>query len=107
MARVRISGRVIRDPPAPREAQRQFLGGHHHAHVIGLAPGGEAPVLLGHGHPEPTHLGHPRDDLLGDVGIGPVDVLGPGTDLLIGEAVERLSNQLEVGVEMPVTLDLG
>ena len=85
-------------------APRQLLGGHHHAHVVGLASGGEPPVLLGDRHPEPAHLGHSGDDLLGDVGVGPVDVLGPRPDLLLGEAVEGLSHQLEVGVEVARSL---
>ncbi len=36
-----------------------------------------------------------------------MDVLGPGPDLLVGEAVERLAHQLEVGVEVPIALHLG
>ena len=87
----------------PAGAERppgQLLGGHHHAHVVGLAPGGEAAVLLGDRHAEATHLGHASDDLLGYVGVGPVYVLGPGSDLLGGETVERLPHQFEVGVQV-------
>ena len=86
----------------PQRAPRELLGGHHHAQVVGLAPGGEPAVLLGDRHAEAPHLGHARDDLLGDVGVGPVDVLGPGSDLLLGETVEGLPNQLEVGVEVAI-----
>ena len=91
----------------PERAPRELLGGHHHAQVVGLAPGREPAVLLRDGHAEATHLGHARDDLLGDVGVGPVDVLGPGSDLLLGETVEGLPNQLEVGVEVAIARSFG
>ena len=85
----------------------QLLGGDHHAQVVGVALGGEPAVLLGDRHAEAAHLGHALDDLLGDVGVGPVDVLGPGTDLLGGEPVEGVAHQLEVGVEVALALGLG
>ena len=91
MARVRISGRVSSEPPMPSEPQRQLLGGDHHAQVVGLAAGGEAAVLLGHREAEAAELGEPGDDLFGDVGIGAVDVLGDGPDLVGGEAAERVA----------------
>ena len=47
-------------PAGAQRAPRQLLGGHHHAHVVGLAAGGEPPVLLGHRHAEAAHLGHPE-----------------------------------------------
>ncbi len=90
-----------------QRAPRELFGGHHHAHVVGLAPGGEASVLLGHRHPEPAHLRHPGDDLLGDVRVGSVDVLGPRPDLLLGEAVEGLPHQFEVGIEMARPFPVG
>ena len=77
-------------PPA------QLLGGHHHAHVVALPAGGEAVVLLGDRQPEPAQLGQAGDDLLGDVAVGAVDMLGVGAHLVLGEAVERLAHQLEV-----------
>ena len=65
-----------------QRAPAQLLGGHHHAQVVALAAGGEAPVRLGHRQAERPELGQPGDDLLGDVAVGPVDVLGVRPDLL-------------------------
>ena len=69
-ARVRISGRVMSEPPTPSEPQRQLLGGDDHAQVVALAARGEAAVLLGDRQPEAAHLGQAGDDLLGDVAVG-------------------------------------
>ena len=41
-------------------APAQLLGGHHHAHVVALAAGGEAAVLLGDRQPEAAELGQAR-----------------------------------------------
>ena len=65
------------------------------------------PYSSGIDRPERAHLGQAADDLLGDVGVGAVDVLGPGADLLLGEAVEGLAHEREVGVEVAVALDPG
>ena len=88
-------------------APAQLLGGDHHAHVVALAAGGEAVVLLGDREAEAAELGQAADDLLGDVAVGPVDVLGVGADLVLGEAVERLADQLEVAPQVPRALDVG
>ena len=74
----------------------QLLGGHHHAHVVALAPRRVPAVLLGDREPEATELGQTLDDLFGDVPVGAVHVLGVRSDLLLGETVERLADQLEV-----------
>ncbi len=92
------------------DAQRppaELLGGDDHAHVVALAARGEAAVLLGHRQAEPAELGQPLDDLLGDVGVRPVHVLGVGPHLVLGEAVERLAHQLEVLAQVPRPLDGG
>ena len=88
-------------------APAQLLGGHHHAHVVALATAGEAVVLLGDRQPEAPQLGQPLDDLLGDVPVGPVDVLGMGSHLVLGEAVEGLTHQLEVVAQVPWPLHRG
>ena len=85
----------------------QLLGGDDHAHVVALPAGGEAVVGLGDGQPEATQFGQAGDDLLGDVAVGAVDVFGVGAHLLLGEAVERLADQLEVTPEVARALDPG
>ena len=75
---------------------REFLGRDDHAEVVGLAAGREPAVLLRDGEAEPAELGETGDEILGDVGIGAVDVLSDGTDLVRGEAVECLGGELEV-----------
>ena len=100
MARVRISGRVMSEPPTPSEPHDSSSVGDDHAEVVGLAAGREPAVLLGHRQAEATDLGEPGDHLLGDVGVRAVDVLGDRADLVLGEAVERLAHQLEVVVEV-------
>ena len=84
-----------------QRAPAQLLGGHDHAHVIALAAGCEAPVLLGHGESEPAQLGQALDHLFGDVAVLPVHVFGLRADLVLGEAVERLADQLEVLTQVP------
>ena len=81
-------------------AARQLLGGHDHADVLALAALGVAAVLLGHRQAEAAHLGEALDDVLGDVVVLAVDVLGDRADLLVGEAPEGVLHQLEVGVEV-------
>ena len=99
-ARARISGRVMSDPGHAERAARQLLGGDDHPEVVGLAAGGEPAVLLGHREPEAADLGQPGDDVLGDVGVVAVDVLGDRPDLVLGEAPEGVLHHLEVGVEV-------
>ena len=82
-------------PPA------QLLGGDDHAQVVALVAGGEAAVLLRHRQAEAAELGQAGDQLLGDVAVRPVDVLGPRPDLVLGEPVERLAGQLEVVAQVP------
>ena len=60
-ARVRISGRVISDPPMPRLA-RQLLGGDHHREVLVGAALAEPAVLGGDAEAEGAHLGESGDD---------------------------------------------
>ncbi len=79
---------------------RQLLGRDDHADVVGLAAGREAVVLLRHREPEAADLGQAGDDVLGHVGVRAVHVLGDGADLVVGEAPERVGDELEVGAEM-------
>ena len=88
-------------------APAQLLGGDDHAHVVALAARGEAAVLLGHREAEAAQLGQALDHLLGDVGVLAVHVLGVRPHLVLGEAVERLADQLEVLPEVAGTLRLG
>ena len=85
----------------------QLFGGHDHAHVVTLATGGEAVVLLGDRESEPAEFGQATDDLFGDIAIGAMHMLCMGAHLVLGEAMERLANELEVAPEMPRTLDVG
>ncbi len=68
--------------------------------VVVLAAGREAAVLLGDRQPEAADLGEARDDVLGDVDVVAVDVLGDRADLVLGEAAEGVLHQLEVVVEV-------
>ena len=81
-------------------AARQLLGRDDHADVVGLAAGREPVVLLGHREPEAADLGEAGDDVLGHVGVRAVHVLGDGADLVVGEAAERVGDELEVGAEV-------
>src|SRR5699024_135963 len=40
------------------------------------------------------------DDVFGDVGVGPVDVLGDRVELLVGETPEGVLDHLEFGIEV-------
>ena len=85
----------------------QFLGGHDHGHVLALAALGEAAVLDGHGQSEGTHLGQTTDDLLGDVFVVAMNVLGARRDDLLGERAEGVLHHLEVVVEVTRSLHIG
>ena len=88
----------------PQRAPAQLLGGDDHAHVVALTARCEAAVLLGHREAEAPQLGQALNDLLGDVAVGPVHVLGVRADLVLGEAVEGLAHQLEVVAQVPRAL---
>ena len=81
-------------------AAAQLLGGDDHADVLGLAAAAVAAVLLGDRQAEGAHLGEAADDVLGDVVVVAVDVLGDRLELLVGEAAEGVLHQLEVVVEV-------
>ena len=81
-------------------APAQLLGGHDHAHVVTFGARREAVVLFWDRQPEAAQFGEALDDLFGHVAVGPVHVLGVGSDLLVSEPVERLAHELEVVVEM-------
>ena len=88
-------------------APREFLGGDHHGDVIGVGAGREPAVLLGDRQPEGAHLRETFDDLLGDVAVGAVDVLGDRLELLIREAPEGVLHHLEVVGEVAGALLTG
>ncbi len=83
-------------PAHAERAPAQLLGGDDHPHVVALAARGEAAVLLWHRQPEAAQLGQTLDHLLGDVGVLAVHVLRVRPHLVLGEAVERLADELEV-----------
>ena len=85
----------------------QLLGGDDHAQVVALGARGEPAVLLGHRQAEATQLGQPADDVFGNVGVAPVDVLGGGSDLVLAEAAEGVRHELEVVVEMAGCVEAG
>ena len=88
-----------RTADAERSA-RQLFGRDDHPDVVGLAAGREPVVLLGYREAEAADLGEAADDVLGDVAVRSVDVLGDGPDLVVGEAAEGLGHELEVVGEM-------
>ena len=77
-------------------AAGEFLGRDDHADVVTVGAGREAAVLLGDAEAEGAHLGEPGDEILGDVAVVAVDVLGDRLELLIGEAAEGILHHLEV-----------
>ena len=85
-------------------AAAQLLGGDDHADVLGLAAAAVAAVLLGDRQAEGAHLAETADDVLGDVVVVAVDVLGDRLELVLGEAAEGVLHQLEVVVEVPGAL---
>ena len=87
-----------------QRAARELLGGDDHTEVVALAARGEPAVLLRHRKAEPAHLGEASDDVLGDVCVGAVDVLGHRPHLVFGEASKGVLHHLEVGVEVAGTL---
>ena len=69
-ARVRISGRVISEPPMPRLSPRLSSSvATTIADVLAVAAFAVAAVLGRHAEPERAHLGEPGDDLLGHVAV--------------------------------------
>ena len=70
-------------------------------------PGGEAAEVVGDREAEAAELAQARDDLLGDVGVRAVHVLGVGSHALGGEAVEGGGHHGELLVEVAVAGRLG
>ena len=79
---------------------RQFLGRGDHRDVLGVAALAVAAVLGGDAEAECAELGEPRDDLLGDVAVGAMDVLGMWRDHVGGECAERVGHHGHVVVEV-------
>ena len=98
---MRISGRVINDPPIPEARPAELLGGDDHREVLAVAALGEAAVLRRDGQPEGAELGEAGDDVLGDVAVRAMDVLGVRGDDVGGEGAERVLDHLHVVVEVP------
>jgi hypothetical protein len=87
-------------PAGTEGTARQLLGRDDHPDVLRLAACPEAAVLLGDREAEGAHLAEPGDDLLGDVGVVPVDVLRDGLKLVLREPAEGVLHELEVVVEV-------
>jgi hypothetical protein len=81
-------------------APGELLGRHHHAEVLRLATRGEPAELFGHRKSKSTELRQTGDHRIRDVGVGPVDVFGVRSNLLEGEAVERVGDHREVLTEV-------
>ena len=98
---------MISEPPAPSEPRDSSSVATTMPRYSDSPPAREAAVLLGHRQAEAAHLGEPADDVLGDVGVVAVDVLGDRLQLLVGEAAERVLHELEVVVEMAGAVVVG
>ena len=84
----------------PEAGPGEFLGGHDHAHVLGVAALAVAAVLGRHAQAERAEFGEAGDDLLGHVAVRAMDVLGVRGDHVAGERTERVGDHLHVAVEM-------
>ena len=93
--------------PGSERSAGQLFGGDDHPHVLALAAGREPAVLLGHTQPKGADLGQSGDDVLGNVGVVAVHVLGHRLHLLLGEAAEGVLHHLEVAVQMAWALLAG
>ncbi len=91
----------------PRLARRQLLGGGDHRDVLGVAALAVAAVLDRNAEAECAELGETRDDLLGHVAIGSVDVFGVRGDHVLSECTERVGHHLHVVVEVTGTGGIG
>ena len=94
-------------PADPQAGPAELLGGDDHGQVLTVTALAVAAVLGGDGEPEGADLGEALDDVLGDVAVRAVDVLGLGRDDVLGEGAERVLDQLHVGVEVPRPARLG
>ena len=100
-ALVRISGRVISEPPMPRLARLSSSVAITIARNSPSPPSLKPPYSAGTDRPKAADLGEPGDDVLGDVAVRPVHVLGLRGDDVGGEGAERVLHELHVGVEVP------
>ena len=91
----------------PEARPAELLGGDDHGDVLAVAALGETAVFGRYGESERTDLGEAADDLLGDVAVRPMDVLGVRGDDVRGERAERVLDHLHVGVEMARPRSLG
>ena len=99
-ARVRISGRVISEPPTPSEPRDSSSVATTMPMYSDSPPIEKPPYSSGTDRPKPPISARPAMIVLGDVGVVAVDVLGDGLDLLVGEAAEGVLHHLEVAVEV-------
>ena len=97
---MRISGRVISEPPMPRLARLSSSVATTIAEVLAVAALAVAAVLGRHRQAEGADLGQAVDDVLGHVAVRAVDVLGLRGDDVGGERAERVLHHLHVGVEV-------
>ena len=104
---MRISGRVISEPPMPEAGPAELLGRDDHGEVLGVAALVVAAVLGRHREAEGADLGEALDDVLGHVAVRAVDVLGLRGDDVGGERAERVLHELHVGVEVARARRLG
>ncbi len=100
---MRISGPGDQRPADAEAGAAQLLGGHDHRDVLGVAALAVAAVVGGDAQAERTDLAEPGDDLLRDVAVGAVDVLGVRGDDVVGERAERVLHHLHVVTEVTWT----
>ena len=95
-ARVRISGRVMSEPPMPSDPRDSSSVDTTMPSESCSPPDANPSYSSGTERPNAAQLGQPGDEVFGNIGIGAVHVLGDRTDAIVGEAPEGLRDELEV-----------
>ncbi len=91
----------------PEARTAELFGCDDHAEVLGVAALAEAAVLGRHAEPEGADLGETGHDLLGDIAVRSVNVLGMRCDHVGGERAERVADHVHVVVEVARAWCLG
>ena len=94
-------------PADPEAGAAQLLSGDDHREVLAVAALGEPAVLRRDRQPEGAELGKTGDDVLGDVAVGAMDVLGVRGDDVGGERAKCVTHHVHVVVEVERPRRLG